>query len=167
MKKKMTLMLVLALIICTMPVMAKVPKNGRYIDKHGFIYIMRNGKPRTGYFRYHGKWYYGHKTAGRYPKGAVTQGEIRRKDASHWYAYDDSGKRIDKDWYARKGKKRILELDIRSRNKTVRYIYGVSRCTTGTRYSTTEMRMQEAIGSGRWRTMEGMQFLPEYVDTQK
>ena len=172
-KKKIFSIFLIACCIftCLTPTYAKtkthIPRNGKYIDAHGYIYIMKNGKPRTGYFKYKGNWYYGHRIKGRYPKGSVTQGEIRRKDSHCWYAYGDDGKRINYDWYAKKGKKRILELDIRRKDHTVRAIYGVSRCTLGTRYNTKDMRMQYCDENGKWRFIEGMPFLPEYVDTQK
>lgn len=167
MKKKIMLLVIIMLsIIFTMPVYAKTTKNGKVI-RDGYVYILKNGKPRTGYFKYKGNWYYGHKTKGRYPKGSVTQGEIRRKDFHCWYAYDNDGKRINYDYYAKKGKKRILELDIRRKDHTVRHIYGVSRCTLGTRYSTKEMRMQYCDENGKWRTIEGMPFMPDYVDRQR
>lgn len=167
MKKKLTIMLILALIICTMPVMAK-PRNGRYIDKAGHVYIMKNGKPRTGYFKYKGKWYYGHKTGTNvYPKGSVTAGDMRIKNGK-WYAYGVDGARITKDVYVRKGRtKKILQLDIRHRNGTVRYIYGTARGNLGSRYSTKLGRMQYMDDKGKWHDVEGMPFYPGYVDMQR
>lgn len=166
MKKKMTLALIVALIICTMPVMAKVPRNGKYIDAQGHIYIMRHGKPRTGYFTYHGKKYYGHKTGTKvYPKGSVTAGDMRIKNGK-WYAYGVDGARINKDLYVRKGRKKILQLDIRHRDHTVRYIYGTARGNLGSRYSTRLGRMQY-YEDGSWHDVEGMPFYPGYVDMQR
>lgn len=148
------------------------PKNGRWTDpKTGHVYIMKNGKPRTGYFKYHGKYYYGHKTSSRaYPKGSVTQGQFRIKSPGKWLAYDVGGAQIRKDTYVRKGRTRkIPELDIRSKNKTVRYIYGTARHTIGTRYSTALMRMQWMDDKGKWHTYEGMQYIPDedWVDFQR
>lgn len=167
MKKKMTLALIVALIICTMQVIAKVPRNGKYIDAQGHIYIMRHGKPRTGYFTYHGKKYYGHKTGSMvYPKGSVTAGDMRIRNGK-WYAYGVDGARITKDVYVRKGRtKKILQLDIRHRNGTVRYIYGTARGNLGSRYSTKLGRMQYYEG-GSWHDVEGMPFYPGYVDMQR
>lgn len=167
MKKKMTLALIVALIICTMPVMAKVPRNGKYIDAQGHIYIMRHGKPRTGYFTYHGKKYYGHKTGSLvYPKGSVTAGDMRIRNGK-WYAYGVDGARINKDLYVRKGRKKILQLDIRHRDHTVRYIYGTARGNLGSRYSTKLGRMQYMDDKGKWHDVEGMPFYPGYVDMQR
>lgn len=50
------------------------PRTGKYVDAQGHIYIYdKNGRPKTGYFTYRGKHYYGHKTSTKkYPKGSVT-----------------------------------------------------------------------------------------------
>lgn len=171
MKKKFALMLILALIICTMPVIAKtkIPRNGKYIDKYGHIYIMRNGKPRTGHFKYHGKWYYGHKTSSPdYPKGSCTAGDMRVENGNKWYAYGTDGAMIRKDVYVKKGRtKRILQLDIRHRNHTVRYVYGTSRGSIGSRYSTKSGRMEYQDANGKWHAYVGMPYYPPYVDNQR
>lgn len=165
-KKRMMIMLILAMMICTMPAMAKIPRNGKYIDARGHIYIMRHGKPRTGYFTYKGKKYYGHKTGTLiYPKGSVTAGDMRIRHGK-WYAYGIDGARINKDLYVRKGRKRILQIDIRNRDHTVRYIYGTARGNLGSRYSTKLGRMQY-YEDGSWHDVEGMPFYPGYVDMQR
>lgn len=149
---------------------SKAPRNSKYIDKAGHVYIMKHGKPRTGYFKYHGKYYYGHKTSSKkYPKGSVTQGQFRIKSPGKWYAYDVNGAQIRKDYYVRKGYKKILQLDIRHRNKTVRYVYNTSRARLGRRYSTALMREQYKNDSDDWITIEGMQYLPDedWVDFQR
>jgi len=63
------------------------PKNGRWTDpKTGHVYIMKNGKPRTGYFKYHGKTYYGHKTSSSsYPKGSCTTDALRIRHGKMYY----------------------------------------------------------------------------------
>ena len=163
----LTILLIIAIICATaVTAEAKIPRNGRYIDKHGYIYIMKHGKPRTGYFKYHGKWYYGHKTGTKvYPKGSVTAGDMRIKNGK-WYAYGTNGARITKDVYVRKGRtKKILQLDIRHRDHTVRYIYGTARGNLGSRYSTKLGRMQY-YENGEWHDVEGMPFYPGYVDMQ-
>lgn len=167
-KKTMLLMMVLLIVLCAVPVAASAPRNGRYTDRAGHIFIYKNGRPRTGYFKWRGSWYYGHKTgSAEYPRGSVAVGQMRIKSPGRWYAYDEQGRRISRDQYVRKGRTRkILQLDIRSRNRTVRYIYGTSRHTIGTRYSTALMRMQWQDDRGRWHTYEGMQWVPEYVDLQ-
>jgi hypothetical protein len=169
MKKSRMMILVLAImLICSaMVVEAKLPRNGKYIDKAGNVYIMSHGKPKTGYFTYKGKHYYGHKTATKkYPKGSLTVGEMRIRDGK-WYAYGTDGARIEKDQYVRKGRQRIMQLDIKSRNHSVRYIYGTARTTLGTRYSTRLKRTQHMDDKGKWHDVEGMQYIPYYVDKQR
>ncbi|MDO5131429.1 MAG: hypothetical protein Q4D81_00420 [Eubacteriales bacterium] len=163
-----TLACLILVLMITATIEASTAQNGRYVDAQGHIYIIKNGKLRTGYFYYHGKLYYGHRTGSKkYPKGSCTAGDMRIRNGK-WYAFDVYGRRIEKDQYRIKGRNRkILVLDIRHKNKTVRYIYGTTRRTLGTRYSTAEMRMQEEDTFGRWRTIEGMPFLPDYVDMQK
>lgn len=169
--KKMTAALIVLIMLAGMLVTAeaKAPRDGKYIDKEGHIFIMKNGKPRTGYFSYKGKWYYGHgHNSRKYPRGSVTTGELRITSTGRWYAFASDGTMVTKDTFMRKGRTRRLPvLDIRSRNHTVRYIYGATRFTIGHRYSTAEMRMQEMDEKGRWRTVEGMPFVPEYVDQQR
>lgn len=149
---------------------SSAPRNGKYIDRQGHMYIMKHGKPRTGYFKYHGKYYYGHKTSSKkYPKGSVTVGQFRIKSGNRWYAYNSNGAMIRKDTYVRKGRiKKILKVDIRSRNHTVRYVYGTSRYTIGTRYSTALQRREWMDENGKWHTYEGMPFVPDdWVDWQR
>ena len=171
MKRKITLVfMILMLITIVVPTYAKsnIPENGKYSDAQGHIYIMKNGKPRTGHFKYKGKWYYGHKTSTKkYPKGSCTAGEMRIEKGDKWYAYKYDGTMYTKDVYVRKGRfKKYLSVDIRSRNHTVRYVYNTTRKGLGYRYSTKEKRMQY-WKNGKWKTIEGMQFIPDYVDTQR
>lgn len=163
-----TLICLIIILMLGTAIEAKTARIERRTDAHGHIYILKNGKPRTGYFYYHGKLYYGHRTGSKkYPKGSCTAGDMRIRNGK-WYAFDVYGRRIERDQYRIKGRNRkILVLDIRHKNKTVRYIYGTTRRTLGTRYSTAEMRMQEEVTFGKWRTIEGMPFLPDYVDLQK
>ena len=159
----LTLVLILALL--AVPAQAKAPRNGKYIDASGNIFIMKNGRPRTGHFKYKGKWYYGHKTNdGPYVKGSCTAGEMRVERGNKWYAYNLDGTMIRKDQYVHRGRRRILQLDIRIRNHTVRYVYGTARGSIGSRYSTREGRMQFLDDDGEWRTYEGMPYYPPYVD---
>ena len=171
-KKKAAIGLILCIIVCVLTVClafvtaeAKTPRNGKVI-RNGYVYIYKNGRPRTGYFTYHGKKYYGHKTGSLvYPKGSCTAGDMRIKNG-RWYAFGLDGARISKDVYVRKGNKKILQLDIRHRDHTVRYIYGTARGSLGSRYSTKLGRMQY-YAAGEWHDVEGMPFYPGYVDMQK
>ena len=145
-----------------------IPRNGRYMDSQGHIYIMKHGKPRTGYFTYHGKHYYGHKTnSKKYPKGSVTRGQFRIRSGNRWYAYSVRGTRYEKDHYIRWGRFKIRpDLKIR-KDHTVKYVYCITS-TSYMRYSTKELRMQEETTFGKWRTIEGMQFIPYgWVDYQR
>ena len=139
-------------------------KNGIVTDSAGHIYIYKNGKVRTGYFKYKGKTYYGHKTSTKkYPRGSVTCGEMRIKNGK-WYAFSYKGARYDKDTY-HNGR---LQLDIRSRNHTVRYVYMTARTQLGKRYSTKHKRWQEIGDDGKWHDMPGMQVIPYgWVDDQR
>lgn len=163
----MIAMVTIASCLCA-PAEAKSYKDGKHVIA-GHIYVFKNGKPRTGHFKYHGKWYYGHKTSSAtYPKGSCTAGDMRIEKGNRWYAYGADGAMIRKDRYVKRwytGK--MMELDIRSRNHTVRYIYGTELGSVGSRYSTKEMRMQFLDYDGKWKTYEGMQYYPPYVDNQK
>ena len=147
---------------------SSVPRNGKWIDRQGHVYIMKHGKPRTGYFTYHGKHYYGHKTnSKKYPKGSVTTGQFRIRSGNKWYAYNTRGIRYEKDHYIRWGRfKKRPDLKIR-KDHTVKYVYCITS-TSYKRYSTKELRMQEETTFGKWRTIEGMQFIPYgWVDYQR
>lgn len=152
---------------CVVEARSAHPRNGWHTDSSG-TYYYRHGKVKTGYFKVHGKTYYGHKTSSaKYPRGSVTRGQMRIRHGK-WYAFGYNGARYDKDVYKRKGRKKILEVDIRSRNHTVRYVYMTYRTQLGMRYSTSEKRWQEMDARGRWRTVESMQSIPwGWVDDQK
>ena len=92
---------------------------------------------------------------------------MRVERGNKWYAYGLDGAMIRKDQYVHRGRRRILQLDIRSRNHTVRYVYGTARGSIGSRYSTREGRMQYMDDDGEWRTYEGMPYYPPYVDDQR
>jgi hypothetical protein len=147
MKKKMILMLILALLICTLPVMAKVPRNGKHIDREGNVFIMRHGKPRTGWFRYHGKWYYGHRTNSRlYPKGSCTAGEFRFKGRKLYYFNNDGTKLTHSTEF----------IALNRHSTSVKYI----RSGRMTRYNVKRRRYQWLNPNTRkWQDL-GMQCLP-------
>ena len=147
---------------------AKAPRDGKHVID-GYVYIFKDGKPRTGHFKYHGKWYYGHKTESpTYPKGSCTANDMRVEKGNKWYAYGADGAMVTKDRYAKMDYlEKILELDVRKRDHTVRYVYGIELGSIGSRYSTEEMRMQFLDCDGKWYTYEGMQYYPPYVDDQK
>ena len=145
------------------------PRTGRYIDAQGHIYIYgKNGKPKTGYFTYHGKHYYGHKTnSKKYPKGSVTTKQFRIRSGNRWYAYNFQGIRYEKSYSYRWGRfKRRKSLTIR-KDHTVKYVWQIIS-TRARRYSTAERRMQYEVIGNKWKTIEGMQFIPDgWVDWQR
>ena len=145
------------------------PRTGKYVDAQGHIYIYdKNGRPKTGYFTYHGKHYYGHKTSTKkYPKGSVTTNQFRIRSGNKWYAYNLQGIRYEKSYSYRWGRfKRRKSLTVR-KNHTVKYVWQITS-TRVRRYSTAERRMQRETPSGKWKTIEGMQFIPDgWVDWQR
>lgn len=147
---------------------SSAPRNGKWIDRQGHVYIMKHGKPRTGYFTYHGKHYYGHKTnSKKYPKGSVTTKQFRIRSGNRWYAYNFQGIRYEKSYSYRWGRfKRRKSLTIR-KDHTVKYIWQITS-TRARRYSTAERRMQYEVIGNKWKTIEGMQFIPDgWVDWQR
>lgn len=166
--KKLSILFVMILCM-TMIVSANPPKNGRYEDSNGNLYIYKNGKVQTGYFRYKGDTYYGHKKGTKaHPRGSLTRYQFRIRSGNRWYGFDWQGKMYKKDYYRRTGRfKRSLVLKIR-KNHTVKYIYTNTSTRRGCRYSTAELRYQRDVGFNDWRTVEGMQFVPDgWVDTQR
>lgn len=137
-------------------------------DEDGNIYVYKQGRLMTGYFRFRGKNYYGHKTSSdKYPRGSVTRGQFRIRSGNRWYGYSIDGSRYERDVYYRWGRKKRQSLTVR-KNHTVKYIWQITS-TTARRYSTAARRFQrEEWGSTGWKTDEGMQFIPEgWVDHQQ
>ena len=107
-----------------------------------------DGEKITGLIRYRGNIYYGHREGTpAHPVGSLALDCFKMVDGD-WYYFGKDGK-------AQKHDSRYI--DIRSRNRTVRYIY-----TPGTnrkqRYSTREERYQ-VKKHGKWMTV-GMQVYP-------
>lgn len=145
------------------------PKNGKFLDKDGNLYIYKHGVVQIGWFRYKGHTYYGHENGTmKHPVGSLTRGQFRITKGNRWYAFDGKGRMITKNKYYRKGRfKRLRELGVR-KNHTVAYVYGISAGTRGYRYSTAELRWQREITFGVWRTLESMQSIPDgWVDWQE
>ena len=138
------------------------------VEKNGHIYIYKNGKKLTGWVRYKGSTYYLHKTGSKkYPVGSATMGEMRIRNGNKWYAMDGWGKLITEDYYVRKGRfKKRLCLKLR-KDGTVQFVYNTSACFGYRRYSTSLRRYQESQPDNSWKTVEGMQFYPDYVDHQR
>lgn len=156
--------IIIGIIIWFNPVDAKGTTG--IIERNRHLYFYKNGQMYTGgWFNYKGNRYYAHKTASKkYPKGSLTRHDFRICSRNRWYAFDEKGRMCKKDWYLRKGPARkILYAKIR-KNYTVQYI----RAGRSWRYSTAELRYQYAAVGNRYRTVEGMQFIPSgVVDWQK
>ena len=87
---------VLAALLVCMIAEASTPRNGRTRDAQGNIYIYKHGRLQTGWFKYHGKWYYGHKSKSvMYPKGAVARNTYRVRNGRMYY-FTDSGAKLVK-----------------------------------------------------------------------
>ena len=178
---KRIMAIILALVLLTTPVTAQTcdlrhaktemtAKTGIY-EKGGHWYLYIGGKMQFGHIKYKGNYYYAHRTSSRkYPRGSLTKGQFRIEKGNKWFAYSiDHGKMYTKNHYIRKGRfKRYLDLAIR-KDRTVAYVYDNSSTVRGAiRYSTRERRLQRDLSFGQWRTIEGMQFIPDnWVDFQK
>lgn len=126
------------------------PRNGKYVDAAGNIYIYRHGKPRTGWFTYKGRRYYGHKSKSRmYPVGAVARNTFREKNGKLYYFGDDGGKQTHDSRY----------ITINKKGTSVHYIYapGIIRRY---RYNVNHKRYQYLNDAGRWEDV-GMQCWPQ------
>lgn len=143
------------------------PFDGIIGDEDGFIYVFKNGKLMTGYFKFEGNWYYGHKTNGNYPRGAVTMGQMRIRGRNNWYAYDIDGRQICNDVYIRQGKnKKVKQLQLAKDNRVL-YVYDTAKANRE-RYSTEDRRWQMKKRNGKWHTPEQMQSIPgDWVDFQR
>ena len=141
-----------------LPVSAKTTRNGRVQDSHGNVYILRHGKPRTGWFTYHGKRYYGHKTGSKnYPKGSVSTNTYRVKHGKLYY-FGPTGAKQTKD-------SRYITLNRHS--TSVHYIYSPGMIRRW-RYNANHKREQYLTDNGKWVDLEGMQYWPEgLIDWQR
>lgn len=136
---------------------SSVPRNGRYIDGQGCVYIMKHGKPRTGWFKYHGKTYYGHKTESAcYPKGSVSQNTFRVKH-NRMYYFNDKGEKITKS---------TRYIGLRKGRTSVHYVYMPG--LRWERYNAKHKRFQYLDRrTGKWRDI-GMQCWPYgWIDWQE
>lgn len=133
------------------------PKNGRYEDAQGNLYIYRHGKPRTGWFSYKGKRYYGYKSNSRmHPKGSVARDVYRVKNNKLYY-FGHSGAKQTRD-------SRYITLNRHS--TSVHYIYAPGMIRRY-RYNVNHKRYQYLNDAGRWEDV-GMQCWPEgMVDWQR
>ena len=139
------------------------------VERDGHYYIYKRGRMLTGKVKYKGHWYYCHRTASKdYPYGSMTRGMMRIESGNRWYAYKWDGTMYTSNVYHRKGPvRRILEVEIDRKTHCVKYVYGISVRTRGWRYSTAELRWQREVAFGKYRTVESMQSIPDWVDQQR
>ena len=146
---------------------AQKPLEG-IVEHKGHYYIYKRGRMLTGKVKYRGKWYYCHKTASKdYPYGSMVRGMMRIEPGNKWYAYCWDGHMYTSNVYYRKGRfKKILGVEINRKTHCVKYVYQTAAINRGWRYSTAELRWQREIMYGRYKTVESMQTIPDWVDQQ-
>lgn len=116
----------------------------------GEMYIVINGKVRTGWIRFRGKTYYAHTTASQmYLKGELCRNTYRVRKGKMYY-FGDDGAMVTK------------EMKYVSFNKdgSVKEIYPSGRMIRRYRYNANRRRYQWLNDSGKW-TDVGMQCWPE------
>lgn len=152
MKKKILLPLLIMFLLCAAPVQAK-GITGKVTTPSGDLMIVKNGRVKTGLFRFNGRMYYGRKD------GTLSRDCLRvfgKGASARWYYFEHSGKAQRKD---------SAYIDIRSKNGTVRYIYVPGSGRTQ-RYNTRTQRYQNKV-RGKWYDL-GMQCWPYgLVDFEK
>lgn len=134
------------------------PRNGRTQDAQGNIYIYKHGKLQTGWFIYHKKRYYGHKTKSRlYPKGAVARNTYRVKNGKMYYFGDDGSKQTRSSKY----------ITLNRHSTSVHYIHAPGHESRRYRYNANHKRYQYLTDSGKWKDT-GMQIWPYgWIDWQE
>lgn len=139
------------------------------VERKGHYYIYKHGRMLTGKVKYKGHWYYCHKTNSKdYPYGSMTRGMMRIEKGNKWYAYKWDGTMYTSNVYHRKGPvRKILEVEIDPKTHCVKFVYNIAASRRGWRYSTAERRLQRELEFGKWKTVEGMQFIPDWVDQQR
>lgn len=178
---KRMIAILLAIVLLVTPVTAQTcdltkaktqmtAKTGIFVEK-GQYYLYKNGRKQYGHIKYKGGYYYAHRTGSKkYPRGSLTKGQFRIERGNRWYAYSiHEGRMYTRNTYIRKGRfKRCIDLEIR-KDRTVKYVYNNASTVRGAiRYSTALRRLQRDLSFGKWRTLEGMQFIPDgWVDWQK
>lgn len=141
---KLILIVAILLIMATFAAVlaeAKTPRNGKRMDAQGNIYIYKHGKLKTGWFTYHGKRYYGHKTKSAcYPVGSVTQQGFRLKNGKMYYFGRGGAKLTHNDRY----------IGLNRHSTSVHYIYAPGMGGRRYRYNANRRRYQYLTNSGRW-----------------
>lgn len=136
-------------LLLTITVQAKTPHNGRVKDAQGNIYIYKHGKMQTGWFRYHGKTYYGHKTKSRmYPRGSVACNTYRVKNGRMYYMGNSGARQTKNSHY----------IKLNKCSKSVHYII-MPGMGAVYRYNANHRRYQYRTKGGKWVDV-GMQCYP-------
>ena len=130
-------------------VVEAAPRNGRVTDNAGNTYVYKHGKLQTGWFTYHGKRYYGHKTKSRlYPKGAICKNAYRVKNGKMYYFGDDGAKQTRSSRY----------ITLNKHSTSVHYIHAPGMIRRY-RYNANHRRYQYLNDKGKWKDT-GMQCWP-------
>lgn len=136
-----TLAFMVAVLLVCMVTEAKTPRNGRTRDAQGNIYIYKHGKLQTGWFKYHGKTYYGHKTKSAcYPKGSVARNTYRVRNGRMYYL-TDTGAKLTKD---------SRYIGLYKHHTSVHYIYAPGMGGRRYRYNAGHRRYQYLQDNGKW-----------------
>lgn len=132
------------------------------VNRGGYTYILRNGKPRTGWITYRGKRYYAHKTKSRlYDRGAVVRNACKVKNGKMYY-FDLSGAKITKNT---RTPYEFYELNRHS--TSIRYIYRTTGSMRGAaRYNCMNHHMQCQRPSGKWKN-DGWGYWWDGIDWQE
>lgn len=116
-------------------------------DADGNITIYKHGQMQKGWFRYHGKWRYGHQSKSMaYPEGSVTRSEYREENGRLYYMRNDGSLQTRSSHYIKV-----------NRDHSVRYIY-IPGTGKRERYNCKHHRYQ-IKRKGRWRDV-GMECFP-------
>lgn len=116
-------------------------RNGKVTNAAGDTFFYKNGKLQTGYFTYHGKKYYAHKTKSRlYPKGAVAKNTYRVKNGRLYYYGPDGARQVKNSRY----------ITLNKASKSVHYIYAPGMIRRS-RYNANHKRFQWLDDDGHWK----------------
>ncbi len=143
-----TLTAAIAAVFFLGPVTAEAKERRTMVtDANGDSYGYKDGELRTGWFTYHGKRYYGHKTGSdSYPIGSVTKRGYRTKNNKLYY-FTETGAKLTRNT-------RYIKLNHHS--TSVHYIYLPGE--DDLRYNANRHRYQYKE-NGRWWDV-GMQCWP-------
>ena len=145
--------MIAAVLVC-MIAEAKTPRNGEVEDVSGNVYIYKHGKLQTGYFRYKGRTYYGHRTKSAcYPVGSIAKSTYRVRNGRMYY-FDEKGRKITRS---------TKYIKLFPHRTSVHYIQPPA---SNERFNARTQRWQRRV-NGKWKSV-GMQNWPYgWVDWQE